>query len=96
MHERYIYPAWAPLAILIGLGVPILYELIFLSALNLINVVFVWHPMPLPMWVYDLMRNVGLQWALALATVVVGVYTVRKVLRYKNYEKSFSIFSRHY
>lgn len=80
MHERYLYPVWAPLAILIGLGFPVSSEFVGLSLLNLINIFIVWHPMPLPFWVYDLMRNANFQWGTAIMTVIVGVRTVVKVL----------------
>lgn len=81
MHERYMYPAFAPLAILVGLGLPLRREFILLSLCNFVNLLIVWHPMPLPIWVFDIMRNVSFQWWVALLTTLVGFWTVGKIFR---------------
>jgi len=81
MHERYLYPAFIPLAILIGFGVPVVWEYILLSICNFINLLIVWHPMPFPTWVFELMRNSTLQWWVALLTTIIGFWTVWKLMR---------------
>lgn len=83
MHERYLYPAIVPLAVLVGFGIPVLYELVILSFMNFINIVIVWHPMPLPVWIFELMRHVWFQWWVALVTTATGFWTVWKLLRKK-------------
>jgi Gpi18-like mannosyltransferase len=84
MHERYLYPAVAPMALLIGLGVPIGIEFIVLSLLNLINLLAVWHPMPFDPWVFDIVRNDSVQWTTALLTTIVSFWIVYK-LCFRNY-----------
>lgn len=79
MHDRYLYPAFAPLALLVGLGIPVLYELILLSLFNFINLLVVWHPMLLPFHWYPVLRSEDFQWGMALATVVLGVWTAWKI-----------------
>jgi Gpi18-like mannosyltransferase len=81
MHERYMYPAWAPLAALIGLGVPLAWESIALMMLNLVNLFIVWHPQQLPIGVFDTIRNPALQWWIAVFTTVVGLWTAWKLMR---------------
>lgn len=81
MHERYVYPALAPLAILVGFGVPVFYELVVLSFLNFFNLLSVWHPMPLPQWMFVLLRDQNFQWSVALCTSLAGIWTVWNVLR---------------
>lgn len=83
MHERYLYPAFAPLAILVGFGFSIHYELALLALLNLVNLLIVWHPMPLPWWMYNLMREATFQWIIAFVTVVAGFWTIKKLLSRK-------------
>lgn len=83
MHERYLYPAFAPLAILIGIGRPIGKEFIVLSLLNFINLVAVWHPIPLPMWIFSFLVQTSFQWIMAVLTVWVGIVSARKILRYE-------------
>jgi len=81
MHERYMFPFTAPAAILIGLGMPILWEFVLLSTLNFINLVVVWHPMPLPIWMFEFMRNVSFQWWTAAITTCLGGWTVWKIMK---------------
>lgn len=80
MHERYLYPAIAPLAILVGFGIPLGNEFLLLSLLNLGNLIAVWHPMPMPIWMFDVMKNTWWQWSMAVGTLVVGLLTVKKIL----------------
>lgn len=80
MHERYLYPAFAPFAVLVGFGVPVLRELIVLSMLSMINLVSVWHPMPLPLWIYPILRDRNFQWWTALATTGVAIWTIPKLI----------------
>jgi hypothetical protein len=87
MHERYLYPLWAPLSILVGLGFPFVYELATLQLLNFINLLIVWHPMPLPTFWFDIMRNTWFQWWIAVFTLLVGLYAVGKICKSpSNYE----------
>lgn len=81
MHERYMFPIFAPITILIGLGMPIAWEFAALTMLNFINLIIVWHPMPLPVWVFEGMRNVSLQWWIACITVCVSGWTVWKIMK---------------
>lgn len=81
MHERYLYPAFAPLIILIGFGVPVFWEFVILSLCNFINLLIVWHPMPLPVWVFDLMRDRNVQCIIAIVTTAIGCWTVLKICR---------------
>jgi len=81
MHERYMFPFVAPAAILIGLGMPIIREFFLLSVLNFINLIIVWHPMPLPVWMFELMRNISFQWWTALATMCVIGWMVWKIMK---------------
>lgn len=81
MHERYLYPAFAPLAILVGMGLPVRREFIILSFFNFVNLLIVWHPMPLPLWLFEVMRQSSLQWWTALCTVFVGLWTTWKIMR---------------
>lgn len=83
MHERYLYPAFALLAMLIGFGSPLFWEFIFLSFINGVNLVAVWHPMPLPVWVFEVLRNQSIQWTISLITVSVGLWTAWKLIRRK-------------
>lgn len=81
MHERYMFPFFAPASILIGLGMPIGREFFALTLLNLINLLIVWHPMPLPVWVFEVLRNVPFQWWTACITTGVGFWTVWKIMK---------------
>lgn len=81
MHERYLYPVYIPLIITASLGVSLYYELILLTILNFINLVIVWHPMPLPDIYYTIMRSHTFQLSIAACTVLLGFWIYYKLLR---------------
>lgn len=81
MHDRYLYPAFAPLAVAYGFGMPVFAHLTALSFLNLINLLAVWHPMPLPIWVFSVLRDRWFQWGTAAVTLFAGIWTSVILLR---------------
>ena len=81
MHERYLYPVFALLTVLIGFGIPVFWEFVALSIVNFVNLLIVWHPMPLPIWLYALLGNINFQWTLAVLVLVSGISLLRKLIK---------------
>jgi hypothetical protein len=82
MHERYMYPFFPLFLVSLGFGVPVLYEYATLLILNLINLYFVWHPVPLAFIPVSLIISRNAQWGVSIATVLMACSVYRKVLKY--------------
>lgn len=82
MHERYLYPLFPLLGILVGIRGKFVYAYIILSLLNAINLYLVWHPMLPPYIAYDVMNSQMFQWIISIATVIAGFVFYIKSLKY--------------
>ncbi len=80
MHERYMYPVFAPLAIYVGITRRFIVEFILLSVANLLNLYLVWHPFFLSWFPLSTINNQSFQWWLALVTTVVCLWMYGKTL----------------
>lgn len=70
MHERYLYPVFPLLATYVGLKRKYLWLYVTLSLSHLINLYFVWHPMPIPLLTHQVMNNSLLPWIFSIVIVI--------------------------
>ncbi len=81
MHERYMYPMFAPLALYIGIKKQFLLEFIILSVANMLNLYMVWHPFALSWFPLGLINSQVFQWVIATVSVMVGLWLYMRVLQ---------------
>lgn len=81
MHERYLYPIFPLIAILIGFEKDYLIYYVLLSLLNFLNIYFVWHPMLSPSLPYQTMNSQLFQWLISAITVVTSASFYMKTLK---------------
>jgi Gpi18-like mannosyltransferase len=82
MHERYLYPFFPILAIVVGLSGKYLKTFLVLSFLNMINLYIVWHPMKLWFFPYELINNSSFQWLVSAGIVITGLLFYYQTLRF--------------
>lgn len=73
MHERYLYPLFPFLAVVVGLSGKYLKTFILLSFLNFLNLYIVWHPMKLWFLPYEIISNSNIQWLISFGIVAIGL-----------------------
>lgn len=76
MHDRYMYPVFPLLAVVVGLSKQMrVYFISFLclTVLHLINLIYSWYPAQFPFFVlYQILYNSFFTWFVSISTVVAG------------------------
>lgn len=80
MHERYMFPVFPLLAVVVGLTGKLHVEYIIFSILHMMNLYLVWHPYMVPFLSYHVMNNIHVQWGISLSIVLVSVVFYRKAI----------------
>jgi hypothetical protein len=81
MHERYLYPLFPFLAVVVGLSGKYLKTFILFSVLNFVNLYIVWHPMKLWFLPYEFISNSNIQWLISFAIMAIGSVFYYKIIK---------------